>query len=106
MTSPYPAIPTAAEFMSSGGGSTDWLIEPFIARGALTVIAGPPKEAGKTTLLLQMVKCLLSGAPFAGRAIGRCPAAIYVSEEDSTFRAALRRARFTQEHCQMLSVLS
>jgi len=45
----------------------EWLIDGFLAKGALAVFCGRPKM-GKTTILVHLIACLATGAEFAGRA--------------------------------------
>jgi hypothetical protein len=58
----------------------EWLWNGYVARGAITLLAGKPK-AGKSTLLCALVEALAEGAgEFLGRAVTNGPV-IYVSEE-------------------------
>jgi RecA-family ATPase len=99
-------FPTATEFLAATSADTPWIIEPLLARGALTLFAGPPKEAGKTTLLLRIVQAVIDGGRFLGRPVVPCTAVVYATEEESTFKQALRRTGFTTEQADRLTVVS
>src|SRR3954447_2154749 len=63
----FDEIPTLEEYFATTPREPVWIVPPFLALGALTIFSGPPKAAGKTTLLLQMLKPILSGGSFLGR---------------------------------------
>lgn len=83
-----------------------WRIKPWIADDCLTVIAGPAKTAGKTTLLLHMVKCLLGGEVFLSEPCTPTDVA-YVTEQSarSFSRALIEAGVRDDEALQHLHVL-
>lgn len=59
-----------------------WIWEPYIPRGKVTIIQGDPGE-GKTTFALAMIALLTKGAPLPGHEIGGEPVnVIYQTAED------------------------
>lgn len=87
---------TPRETSSRTDVEPDWIVPyQLVAAGAITEIDGKIKSAGKTTLILEMVRCVLDGAPFMGRAT-RQTRVIYVTEQSQqTFAVALARAGLT-----------
>lgn len=53
---------------------------PWAARGSLTVLVGPPKCAGKTTMLLKLVEAVNTGQPFLGTPTTITPV-LYLTEQ-------------------------
>lgn len=69
-----------------------WRVKPWIADDCLTVIAGPAKTAGKTTLLLHMVKCLLGGEAFLSELCTPTDVAYVTEQSPRSFSRALIEA--------------
>lgn len=70
---------------------TEWLVEGFVAAGAITELQGIPK-AGKTTFALPMAAAVAKGGRFLGRKCEQAPV-VYVSEQTrATLMDSLRRA--------------
>jgi len=69
----------------------EWVVRPgLLAIGAITEIDGKVKSAGKTTLVLHMVRATLDGADFMGQPTRRARV-VYVTEQSrQTFAHALR----------------
>lgn len=62
---------------------TQWLLRGYLARYAVTLLGGLPKESGKSTLAWSMVAALQRGDPeWCGLAIPTACEAIVLSEED------------------------
>lgn len=69
---------------------TDW-IAPGFAASYITAVSGRPKEAGKTTYLLNLCAAVVDGRPFLGEDTKRS-GVIYVTEEATgTMAPHLRR---------------
>lgn len=88
-TSPFR---TANEIATRVAADVDWIAEPWVAAGAITLIDGKPKVAGKSTLVLRMVAAVLSGSAFLGRPTTQSPVVMLSEERPETFRQGLRRA--------------
>ena len=75
----------------------DWIVLfGLLAVGAITEIDGKIKAAGKTTLILWMIRAILDGLPFLGQPT-RQARVIYVTKQSrQTFADALRRAGLDQ----------
>lgn len=83
---------TAAELAARTSEAPPWLLSGYLARGAVTELVGKVKAAGKTTLVLGMVRAILTGELFAGIATEQA-SVIYLTEQgDVSFRQALQRA--------------
>jgi len=79
-----PALPfvAASDLRARTPAEPDWLLEGYLARHSLTLLAGKPK-AGKSTLSLALGAALASDAAhFLGRKIASGPV-LYVSEESA-----------------------
>lgn len=71
---------TARELRASTPEEPEWVWRGYLARNAVTLLAGKPK-AGKSTLALAVAEAIVSRAPsFLGRAVTGGPV-VYVSEE-------------------------
>jgi hypothetical protein len=69
----------------------DWIVRPgLVAVSSITELDGKIKAAGKTTLILWMIRAILDGVPFLG-APTRQAKVLYVTEQSrQTFMDALR----------------
>jgi len=63
-------------------GPVDWLWEGYIARSGITLLIGMWK-AGKTTLLVHLIKAMEKGGMFCGSPLSACTV-LYVSEEHTS----------------------
>jgi hypothetical protein len=95
-----PTFHTAEEIARLAPSEVTWVAKPFIAQGALTVLDGKPKSAGKTTFLSHVVRKVLAGEPFLGEATTRTPVVLLTEERPVTFRRVLERAGLT-ESCDL-----
>jgi hypothetical protein len=82
----------------------DWMIRGFLARGAITELTGKPKLAGKTTLNMHMVACLLDGDYCLGDMAAKSPVVYLTEQTHATLREPLRRAHLLDR--EDLSILS
>ncbi len=67
-------------------------VNPWIADGSVTEVAGKIKTAGKTTFMLEISRCVATGQPFLGKATAKAPVVYLTEQPRSSFRQALRRA--------------
>lgn len=86
------SFPSAAEFAARAPSSPPWLLNGYIAEGAITELAGKVKSSGKTTLLLGMCGAIVRGEPFAGRVTQRTRILYLTEQAAASFREALARA--------------
>jgi hypothetical protein len=70
----------------------DWILEPYVARGALTEVAGKVKAAGKTTWITHAIRAVLDGQNFMGQSTRRTDCVYLTEQSPATFRQVLRRA--------------
>ena len=81
--------------MASVPDDIPWLVEPFIAKGAITEIIGKLKAAGKTTLVLGMIKAIKDGTKFLDTEVTKTKV-VYLSEQPKvSFIHALREFGLT-----------
>jgi hypothetical protein len=70
---------TPMELLAQTPANVEWVWRDYLARGAVTLLAGKPKS-GKSTLALGLVRAITRGAEFLGRPTTRT-GVVYVSEE-------------------------
>ena len=85
-------IQTAAELADLVPERPDWRVTGLVAAGALTELDASVK-AGKTTLVLHLLRASLSGTDFLGLATSYSPVLFLTEERPATIRAALERVR-------------
>jgi hypothetical protein len=68
-----------------------WITRGLVAKGAITEL-GAKVKAGKTTLILEMVRAALDGRPFLELATARTPVVYLTEQPFVSFRQALERA--------------
>lgn len=80
-----PALPftRASDFAHAAPEVTEWLVPPYLPRGALLLLDGKPKVSGKTSLLLALSRAVVTGGPFLGETSTRGPV-VYLSEQGRT----------------------
>ncbi len=83
---------TAREFAQLTPEETDWVIQLYVAVGGITKIDGPPKKAGKTTLITHMIAAVLDGAAFLGEPTKQGPVVLLSEQGGTSLREALDRA--------------
>ena len=86
------AFISAFDFCTSVSGEVPWLVTPWVAKGAITELAGKVKASGKTTLLLAMCRAVVDGSEFLGEATKKCPVVYLTEQAGTSFRQALLRA--------------
>lgn len=87
-----PAFYTAAEIARLAPTDVAWIAKPWIAQGAMTVLDGRPKLAGKSTFLSHLVAKVLRGEEFLGKSTSRSPVVLLTEERPVTLRRVLERA--------------
>lgn len=110
--SPCEAIGSLLPFRSGetycmqGAAHASWILKPWIAEGALTLVTGAPKVSGKTTWLLNLARSILMGTPFLKESAAGS-AVVYLTEQGvGSFNRALQNVGLTNRHVlQRLSVL-
>jgi hypothetical protein len=69
----------------------EWIVPGFVVRGGITEL-GAKVKAGKTTLILKLVRALVDGSEFLGRSTLKTPT-VYLTEQTAvSFRQAMERA--------------
>jgi hypothetical protein len=94
---------TAEEFLSETPEDVAFVVHDYIARGVITELIGKPKEAGKTTFLLQLARAVLEGRSFVGKTVKSTPIVYLTEEGAASARAALRRARLHGKDFHLLT---
>jgi len=69
-----------------------WIARPWIAEGGLTEVDGKVKQAGKTTWLLALIRCVLDGEPFMGENTLQTPVVLLSEQSPRSLQQALFRA--------------
>ncbi len=69
-----------------------WIVEPYVAVGAITDLSGKVKLAGKTTLALDIVRNVTEGTKFLGWKTVKGPVVYLTEQPRVTFREAMKRA--------------
>lgn len=82
---------TAAEVIRTTPAEVRWIAPPWVAEGALTLVDGKPKVAGKSTWLGHMIKHVLKGTEFLDQLTTRTPVVLLTEERRVTFRRMLER---------------
>lgn len=83
--SAYP-VPMYDALTSWTGERHDWILYPWIARGALTLLTAPAKT-GKTTFLLDLIAAQQHGVPFLGQTMRRAPVLYITEQSPAIFKA-------------------
>jgi hypothetical protein len=83
---------TPLEVAASTSEAPDWLVPGYVALGAITELDGKIKSSGKTTLLVELVRCILDGQPFLGQPTMTTKVTYVTEQQPAPFREALTRA--------------
>jgi RecA-family ATPase len=85
LEAPSDAVPMfhelGVEDLAGESPAIDWLLEGYVAPGAVTLLTGGWKAAGKTTLVAALIKRLQTGGQLAGLTV-RPGKVLVVSEEE------------------------
>lgn len=89
-----------------GTARASWILKPWIAEGALTLVTGALRVSGKTTWLLNLARSILTGTPFLKESTDGSPV-VYLTEQGvGSFNRALRSVGLTDRQAlRGLSVL-
>jgi AAA domain/Bifunctional DNA primase/polymerase, N-terminal len=69
-----------------------WAVRPWLPSGALVVLTGKVKEAGKSTFAYAMARAVATGEPFMGELVTGGPVVLLTEMHRAALRAALVRA--------------
>jgi hypothetical protein len=82
---------TAQELKDASQAEVQWVVKGLAAKGSITEL-GAKVKAGKTTLLLEMVRAILDGEQFLGLPTLRTPVVYLTEQPEVSFRQAMERA--------------
>ena len=83
---------TAAEIAVMEDEQITWHAHGLLGGGLITELDGKVKQAGKTTLVLAMVRAILEGEPFLGQTTTYSPIVYLTEQSGPSFKRNLRRA--------------
>ena len=83
---------TAQDIHNMTRETVNWVVKGYAAEHSLTELTGLPKEAGKTSFLMGLVRAVLTGDTFLDQPTSQGPVVYLTEEKNPTFRAALQRA--------------
>ena len=81
---------TAVEISAMTPETIDWAWRDYLAHGTILELVGPPK-AGKTTLVLGLIRALATGTPFLDRPTVGGPVVVLTEQGPTSLRAVLVR---------------
>jgi hypothetical protein len=82
---------SGAEIAMDVDKQTEWIVPGFVVRGGITEL-GAKVKAGKTTLIMKLVRAAADGLDFLGKPTLKTPA-VYLTEQPAvSFRQAMERA--------------
>lgn len=80
--------------------NAEWILDGYLARGNITLLAGRPK-GGKSTLTFGLMSALTAGQKFLGRKIDQCNT-IYMTEESlNTIKEKLNMFSFKHDNSNL-----
>ena len=82
---------TGQELKEASQAEVQWIVKGLAAKGSITEL-GAKVKAGKTTLLLAMVRAILDGEQFLGLPTRRTPVVYLTEQPEVSFRQAMERA--------------
>lgn len=86
---------TAAEIAAMTPEVIDWAWRDYLAHGTILELVGPPK-AGKTTLVLGLLRALVHGHPFLDRPTAAGPVVVLTEQGPTSLRAVLVRTELAE----------
>jgi hypothetical protein len=95
---PAPAAPTTVEWLTAASVNAledetiRWFAHGLVGAGLSTELDGKAKQAGKTTLILALVYCILHGEEFLGRPTIYTPICYLTEQSGPSFKRNLSRA--------------
>jgi len=88
-----PLFVPARERLASLVGGQAWILRPWLPSGALVLLTGKVKQAGKTTWAYAMIRAVATGSPFMGEPVDEARAVVLLTEmHGEALRLALVRA--------------
>jgi hypothetical protein len=98
LEAPADAVPLFHEFgvddLAGESPVIDWLLEGYVAPGAVTLLTGGWKAAGKTTLVAALIKRLQAGGQLAGLQVRTGKVLVVSEEEKRHWRLRLAKHQF------------
>lgn len=91
-TSSFELFETARQVAEQALPRVAWIVRPWIAEGGLTEVDGKVKQAGKTTWLLALIRCVLDGEAFMGQDTLQTPVVLLSEQNPRSLQQALFRA--------------
>jgi len=90
---PAPALPVVGSPLASlEFPDQDWIVADFVAPGAMTEVIGKVKK-GKSTLVYQLVRSIVRGEPFLGRATAvSSPVVLMTEQSGASLRSTVDRS--------------
>lgn len=82
-------IPTARELFAKVPVETSWRWFGYLADGTIGEIDGRAKAAGKSTLVAHLIRAVLDGTPFLGRATRQGPVVLLSEQPLASLRSTL-----------------
>jgi hypothetical protein len=83
---------SARAFTQERRPEVEWALKPFVAFGTLIDLHGPPKSAGKSTLVSWWVRALIDGGTFLGERAARAKVVWFTEQPRATFNQVLAKA--------------
>jgi len=88
---------SGAEIAMATDQTIQWLVPGFVAKGAITEL-GAKVKAGKTTLIMKLVRALADGLDFLGMPTMKAPTVYLTEQPIVSFRQAMERADLLGRH--------
>jgi hypothetical protein len=82
---------SGAEIATSANDPIEWIVPGFVVRGGITEL-GAKVKAGKTTLILKLVRAVADGLDFLGKPTLKTPTVYLTEQPIVSFRQAMERA--------------
>ncbi|MGA7918070.1 MAG: AAA family ATPase [Candidatus Acidiferrales bacterium] len=82
---------SGVEIAMASNGDIDWIVPGFVVKGGITEL-GAKVKAGKTTLIMKLVRAVADGLDFLGKPTSKA-STVYLTEQPIvSFRQAMERA--------------
>jgi hypothetical protein len=82
---------SGAEIAMETNEPIEWIVPGFVVKGGITEL-GAKVKAGKTTLILKLVRAVADGAEFLGKPTRKTPTVYLTEQPIVSFRQAMERA--------------
>lgn len=80
-----------------------YAVRPWCAVGTISELDGKPKVAGKTTLMLHMVRAVIDGQPFLGEPTKQGPVVLLTEQSSSSIAPSLRALGLDRDELSILT---